>query len=1328
MPNEAIFSTSESLKLLNDSLDDASKALDEAKKKLSKLFDPFATAFEQLMGRAKELLQKEFELEQQQLNAEMEDALYNVDALYNGETMRLGVLEEQYALLQEQRAEQEKLNALNDAQENAARATLGLFDAQQDPIQAAIAAREAAQKLQKEEQDYQLSQMSESIEQAKGGVQYQQATTYYDEKKETLAADQQERSRRLEERAQELLKNIQEGKITVEAAQEEFIAMFGDAGLPLDSILETGMFQGEALADIMGTAFATRFQELGDIIATTMADVVRAGIAAAAAEANVDAIVEQIDRIENKKDKIKKKDVEAERDRLKQVFKKSAASLAAFAIETPDTEAAGKAWKAVDSINNYLLQLEGMKFDQYGEYLTRDQFGEAFDSIYNFFDKMYATFGDLQGIAVTMTDSHDRVPPATGPGTTPPPTKPRSRETRGPMPTTPPKGYLPGSGWWGDSLDGLGWSYWVNTGMGITAVETRAKGGPVGGGQYLVGERGPEMLTMFPNGGGYVTPNHELPNSIQSSAGALKAGKQGRYYGGLVGVTGRAGGGYVGPNRDTWNYDAPSESFTRSLGFIGDPMGFQQHSFNEFMDSPSRTKAEKNELARRFPKNYARYVASKVRSGGPRGWSPVVGRADGGYLGGWDSWDRPQPTETPIPDKKGGYGIDSWGARIQDENLVNGIPSGRVHFLGDLDPIQKIWNKLGPNEGKIGGSGDKIRFDWGDVVISDDYRRTGQTVDLAALSEAARLSLAAAPENMFDPSDRTKRVTIVITPDLGESVTGRVKYPTGPRKNHIYLNPRGSTKSGTTWDMNKRGSANTSGYLSTLAHETGHLVHSRKHGTPFLRGQGIFSPLVSLLSLGTQGGIGLPMGLLKRIEAVNPKLAVALARTFRLPGLAVNTQGRLFDINREAFLRSAAGQGGDTLSWAKFSGGSPSVSFYGMGSPAENYADSFKYHVLDQVPGTQGKTLGEQILGPEPTLLDPKYNRTRTAPGWELDRQTATGWDRNPEYEKDLLEWRKKKAVAGTSRILAVREGWQNIEQNLNKQSLSPVGGKDVAYARVAGGQRPDSFTPTYRTSSGSSAVGAAVKVFDKNMNTKKGNVFASIAADIGQMAASGQWDFGRLIFNRIFDLLGAIPMIGGKLSVIAGLATTLMSGGDVGRAGVGMIGSLLGEFLGSMALAPIGMPWLGGFVGGIIGGALSDAIYTNIINPAAASKPNVMVGGGKYGVYNPGPNMPDVTKIFHERRAFGGSIGKNMPYLVGERGPELMIPDSSGYMLPNTGLRALQAPGDLRMAGGGATINASVTINNPVVSDAADIDKLAEKVSSAQVRTLRAAGFMRPS
>jgi hypothetical protein len=114
---------------------------------------------------------------------------------------------------------------------------------------------------------------------------------------------------------------------------------------------------------------------------------------------------------------------------------------------------------------------------------------------------------------------------------------------------------------------------------------------------------------------------------------------------------------------------------------------------------------------------------------------------------------------------------------------------------------------------------------------------------------------------------------------------------------------------------------------------------------------------------------------------------------------------------------------------------------------------------------------------------------------------------------------------------------------------------------------------------------------------------------------------------------------------------------------------------------------------------------------------------------------LPDGFKPFTQSpgrfsptaRAAGGSITPYMPYLVGERGPELMIPSNSGYMLPNTGLKALQAPGDLRAAGGAATINASVTINNPVVSDAADIDKLAEKISAAQVRTLRAAGFQRP-
>jgi hypothetical protein len=71
----------------------------------------------------------------------------------------------------------------------------------------------------------------------------------------------------------------------------------------------------------------------------------------------------------------------------------------------------------------------------------------------------------------------------------------------------------------------------------------RAMGGSLSSAtSYMVGERGPEMLTMFQRGGGYVTPNHKLPSTLKSSAGALRAGSYGRAVGGYV--------GYGGPIRE----------------------------------------------------------------------------------------------------------------------------------------------------------------------------------------------------------------------------------------------------------------------------------------------------------------------------------------------------------------------------------------------------------------------------------------------------------------------------------------------------------------------------------------------------------------------------------------------------------------------------------------------------------------------------------------------------------------------------------------------------------------------------------------------------------
>lgn len=58
---------------------------------------------------------------------------------------------------------------------------------------------------------------------------------------------------------------------------------------------------------------------------------------------------------------------------------------------------------------------------------------------------------------------------------------------------------------------------------------------------------------------------------------------------------------------------------------------------------------------------------------------------------------------------------------------------------------------------------------------------------------------------------------------------------------------------------------------------------------------------------------------------------------------------------------------------------------------------------------------------------------------------------------------------------------------------------------------------------------------------------------------------------------------------------------------------------------------------------------------------------------------------LFGGFRADGGSVSGGMPYVVGERGPELFVPGSSGSVVPNHAL------------GGNVTLN--VTVTNPVAS-----------------------------
>ncbi len=76
--------------------------------------------------------------------------------------------------------------------------------------------------------------------------------------------------------------------------------------------------------------------------------------------------------------------------------------------------------------------------------------------------------------------------------------------------------------------------------------------------------------------------------------------------------------------------------------------------------------------------------------------------------------------------------------------------------------------------------------------------------------------------------------------------------------------------------------------------------------------------------------------------------------------------------------------------------------------------------------------------------------------------------------------------------------------------------------------------------------------------------------------------------------------------------------------------------------------------------------------------------------------------------KAAGGPVSMGSTLLVGELGPEIFVPSVTGTIIPNDKLGGL---------GCGATIN--VSINNPVVRNDEDIDRLADMVARKLADTL---------
>ena len=219
------------LKLLKASVDTSGQVAKDAADALTKASEAFQTPLNRLLARAKELLKLVFEDEKKQLETERSKALDNITVLSNGETIRLGTLKEQYATLVEQRQEMEKLKALEKDRQAAAEAAAAMFDANVDPLQRAVAAREAARTLYDNQGQNKIDNMQAAITAGEASVPYKNTVDFYDLKLKQLETNQSDRERRLDERIQDLQKKIDEGKITLAAAKAELNSAFSDAGI-----------------------------------------------------------------------------------------------------------------------------------------------------------------------------------------------------------------------------------------------------------------------------------------------------------------------------------------------------------------------------------------------------------------------------------------------------------------------------------------------------------------------------------------------------------------------------------------------------------------------------------------------------------------------------------------------------------------------------------------------------------------------------------------------------------------------------------------------------------------------------------------------------------------------------------------------------------------------------------------------------------------------------------------------------------------------------------------------------------------------------------------
>jgi hypothetical protein len=81
--------------------------------------------------------------------------------------------------------------------------------------------------------------------------------------------------------------------------------------------------------------------------------------------------------------------------------------------------------------------------------------------------------------------------------------------------------------------------------------------------------------------------------------------------------------------------------------------------------------------------------------------------------------------------------------------------------------------------------------------------------------------------------------------------------------------------------------------------------------------------------------------------------------------------------------------------------------------------------------------------------------------------------------------------------------------------------------------------------------------------------------------------------------------------------------------------------------------------------------------------------------------------------RANGGPVKANVPYLVGEKGPEIFTSDRNGYIIPNNRISSGS------MAGGTTITVAPSLVVNGSVTGQSELDRMFDEFASATARSV---------